>query len=164
MRIVSLFFMLSIIISACNPSARFRPQTVASEQKHAAENLFSNKANTLEKYISDWLNTPYLYGGTTKNGVDCSGFSSQVLLDVYNINIPRTAEDQYYQGQKIRDGWLSQGDLVFFKNVRGRGIDHVGVFLGNGQFAHATNSAGVIISDLEEDYYRKRYIGACRYR
>jgi lipoprotein Spr len=164
MRTVCILLTLSVIVSACNPSARFRSQTVSSDQTTATEEHPSGRVNNLEKYISSWLNTPYQYGGSTKNGTDCSGFSSQVLLHVYHIEIPRTAEDQYHQGQKIRDGWLSQGDLVFFKNVRGRGIDHVGVFLGNGRFAHATNSAGVIISDLEEDYYRERYVGACRYR
>ena len=99
----------------------------------------------------------------SKKGVDCSGFTSRVMEDVYNIQIPRTAEEQYENGRKISDGRMRAGDLVFFRNVRGKGIDHVGVYLGNKSFAHASNNAGVIISDLDEDYYRKRYVGACRY-
>lgn len=164
MHILFLLFTLCIFISACKPSARFRSDNVSATEARSESNESTSKSYELEKYVREWLNTPYNYGGTTKKGVDCSGFSSQVMLNVYKIEIPRTAEDQFNQGKKIRDGWLSPGDLVFFKNVRGRGIDHVGVFLGDGRFIHASNSAGVIVSDLEEDYYRKRYVGACRYQ
>ena len=164
MRIQFLLLALCIFISACKPSARFRSDNVSATETRLGSNESTSKSDELGRYIREWLNTPYQFGGTTKKGVDCSGFSSQVMLNIYNIEIPRTAEDQFNQGKKIRDGWLSPGDLVFFKNVRGRGIDHVGVFLGNGRFVHASTSAGVIVSDLEEDYYRKRYVGACRYQ
>jgi lipoprotein Spr len=85
------------------------------------------------------------------------------MLHVYNLPAPRTAQEQYNKGRKLSDSRIERGDLVFFRNVRGKGVDHVGVYLGDGKFAHATESAGVVISNLNEDYYRKRYFGACRY-
>jgi lipoprotein Spr len=86
------------------------------------------------------------------------------MREVYNIKVPRTAQEQYNNGDKIRDSWRSPGDLVFFKNIRGQGIDHVGIYLGDNRFAHAAESKGVVVSDLDENYYRKRYVGSCRYQ
>lgn len=100
----------------------------------------------------------------SKSGVDCSGFSTIVMRELYGVKIPRTADDQYNSGDKIRDAWREPGDLVFFKNFRGPDIDHVGIYLGNDRFVHASTSKGVIVSDLDEEYYRKRYVGACRFR
>ena len=152
------------LLSACRPSARF---SASKENDHDATDSaqdFTQKSSILDDFIKQWLNTPYKYGGMSRSGVDCSGFSSIVLLEVFGVRIPRMAEEQYKNGTKIRDNWRTPGDLVFFKNIRGHGIDHVGIFLGQNRFAHASESSGVVISDLEEDHYRKRYVGACRYR
>jgi lipoprotein Spr len=143
---------------ACRPSARYK-----ASNEYPERYTIDESSQQLEAYIHQWLHTPYKYGGMSKNGIDCSGFSSRVLKDVYHLQIPRTAESQYENGQKVSDSRRRTGDLVFFRNVRGRGIDHVGVFLGNNQFVHASTNAGVIISDLDEEYYHKRYVGACRY-
>jgi cell wall-associated NlpC family hydrolase len=122
------------------------------------------ESSDLNSFVKQWIHTPYKYGGMSRSGVDCSGFSSIVMREVYNIKIPRTAEAQYNNGNKIRDSWRSPGDLVFFKNFRGSGIDHVGIYLGDNRFVHASESNGVVVSDLDENYYRKRYVGACRYQ
>lgn len=159
MRQLILFFLLiSLLILSCKPSARYRTNHQSPEQ-HDGNISGSN----LEKYVDQWLGVPYQYGGMSKNGVDCSGFTSRVMQDLYHLNIPRTAENQYENSRKVSDSRRKAGDLVFFRNVRGRGIDHVGVYLGNNKFAHASTKAGVIISNLDEDYYKKRYAGACRY-
>jgi lipoprotein Spr len=161
--VVSFIFLVLSILWSCFPSARFSASK-DNDYKEAHQDQKSEKENTiLFDLVKQWMNTPYKYGGMSKSGVDCSGFSSIIMHEVYNITIPRTAEEQYYMGEKIRDSWLSPGDLVFFKNFRGHGIDHVGIFLGNNRFAHATESNGVMVSDLDEDYYQKRYVGACRY-
>ncbi len=151
---------LLLLAISCKPSARFRSNQDAPAYK---SNL--KESSHLNDYVSQWLNSPYKYSGMSKSGVDCSGFSTRVMQDVYGIKLPRTAEMQYENGQKLSDGKRKAGDLVFFRNVRGRGrgIDHVGVFLGDNKFAHASASAGVVISDLDEDYYQERYVGACRY-
>ena len=160
-RFASIFIFFSMVLSS---SARF---SASNEDDYQGARLDqeSIKENTnLLNLVNQWMDTPYEYGGMSKSGVDCSGFSSIILDEAYSIKIPRTAEEQYNMGEKIRNSWLSPGDLVFFKNFRGHGIDHVGIYLGNNQFAHATESNGVMVSDLDEDYYQKRYVGACRYQ
>ncbi len=152
------------VIPACKPSARFSSPDKRVNDSRRYDHNFNGTSKTLSTFINDWLHTPYKYGGMSRDGVDCSGFSSLVMLHVYNLKLPRTAENQYKEGDQIRDQWRKPGDLVFFKNVRGRGVDHVGVYLGENQFAHASASAGVIISDLDEKYYRSRYVGTCRFQ
>jgi lipoprotein Spr len=149
--------------SACRPSVRFRSVKKTRDTNHTVDGNRYSKADDLNAFIHDWLHTPYKYGGMNREGVDCSGFTSLVMLHVYNIPAPRTAQEQYNNGRKISDSRRARGDLVFFRNIRGKGVDHVGVYLGDGKFAHATESAGVVISDLDEDYYKRRYCGACRY-
>ena len=165
--------LLCFAMIACRPSARFstsaaeiqsRTERVERQERfQTAENQATTSINS-NGYFEGWLGTPYLYGGMSRQqGVDCSGLSSRVFQDLYGIDLPRTAEEQYRSGMKIRDGFRKQGDLVFFRNVRGHGIDHVGVYLGDNRFIHASQSSGVIISEMDEDYYRIRYVGTCRY-
>jgi lipoprotein Spr len=115
------------------------------------------------EFIDEWYGVPYRYGGTTKNGVDCSAFVSYFMSAVYGLSVPRNSGDQYEAVKKIRKTQLVEGDLVFFDTGRGR-ISHVGVYLGNNKFVHASTSNGVIISDLDEDYFSKRYVGSGRVR
>jgi len=111
--------------------------------------------------VVSYLGTPYLYGGATKNGFDCSGFTSTVYRDAMQISIPRTARDQYRTGSSVDGDGLQFGDLVFF-NTTGAGASHVGIYLEDDLFAHSSVSYGVTISSLESTYYRKRFLGAKR--
>jgi len=113
-------------------------------------------------FLDEWYGIPYRYGGGSKMGVDCSAFTSLFLKQVYNVQLPRTARAQYEKGRRVGQDELKQGDLVFF-NTTGR-ITHVGVYLGRNKFAHASTSNGVMISDLDENYFEKRYAGAKRFR
>jgi lipoprotein Spr len=110
--------------------------------------------------MEEWYSTKYKYGGSSKSGIDCSAFTSNLLSSVYGITLPRTAREQYRSSQHIKKAELHEGDLVFF-NTR-RGVSHVGVYLANNKFIHASSSNGVMISDLEEEYFSRRYIGAGR--
>jgi cell wall-associated NlpC family hydrolase len=143
---------LLICITGCQSTVRYR----------AANN---NKDDTkrLDQFISEWLGVAYQYGGMSKSGVDCSGFVSILMKEVYGIPIARTTRDQYKQGSKIARNRLRKGDLVFFNLFAKRGVDHVGFYLGSGRFIHAGTNTGVIISEISDDYYRKYYYGACRY-
>ena len=116
----------------------------------------------LLQFIDEWYGTPYRFGGSTKTGVDCSAFTSFLLTNVYGVTIPRTSKEQFDVSQRIDKNELQEGDLVFF-NSKGR-INHVGVYVGNNKFAHASTSSGVMISDLDEAYFSKRYAGSGRVR
>lgn len=117
--------------------------------------------NHLYQNLDEWWGTRYQYGGSTKNGIDCSAFSQLLYTGHFGINLPRTAKEQYDVTVRISREDLKEGDLVFF-NTRG-GVSHVGVYLQNNKFAHSATSGGVMISDLDEAYWAKRYLGAGRY-
>ncbi len=115
---------------------------------------------TLFQFVEDWWSTSYRYGGTGKNGIDCSALTGLLFSTVYGVSLPRTAREQYSKSKKIKRQNLTEGDLVFF-NTRG-GVSHVGVYLTNDYFVHASTSNGVTISSLNDAYYSKRYIGGGR--
>ncbi|WP_028543384.1 C40 family peptidase [Paenibacillus taiwanensis] len=117
-------------------------------------------ATKMDNTIQDLMGIDYKYGGTTTKGFDCSGFVKYVF-DKFNVELPRSSSSQYEVGDKVKKDELRPGDLVFF-NTSGSGISHVGIYVGNGQFAHASTSKGTRIDDLSMDYYEKRYVGAKR--
>jgi lipoprotein Spr len=121
--------------------------------------------NRLLELIESWYGTRYRYGGDSREGTDCSGFAKAFMSSYYGVELTRRSEDQYKQcPTKVKKKKLRQGDLVFFRtNGSKGGITHVGVFLCNNKFVHASTSSGVIISDLDEDYYKARYAGAGRF-
>lgn len=114
--------------------------------------------------VAGWLGTRYRSGGNSKNGTDCSGLASQIYYKVYRIRLPRTSDAQYNNSTKVAKGNLCEGDLVFFTSNRsGKQIAHSGIYLKNGKFVHASSSRGVIISSLNEDYYRTHWKSGGRY-
>jgi cell wall-associated NlpC family hydrolase len=110
--------------------------------------------------VDEWYGTRYRMGGTSKNGIDCSAFVQAVFAAAYGMTLPRTAREQHRVAQRISRAELKEGDLVFF-NTRG-GVSHVGIYLQNNKFIHASTSKGVTVSDLFEPYYLKRFIAAGR--
>ncbi|HEV8284294.1 MAG TPA: NlpC/P60 family protein [Chitinophagaceae bacterium] len=113
----------------------------------------------LYQNIDDWYGTPYKLGGYTKNGIDCSAFVQTIFVSAFGITLPRTAKEQYTTTRRISRTELQEGDLLFF-NTRG-GVSHVGIYLQNNKFVHASIS-GVMISDMFEPYYVKHFIAAGR--
>ena len=112
------------------------------------------------KTAKEYLNTPYVFGGATPKGFDCSGFV-MYIFQKNNIILPRTADTQYKAGQKVDKSQLKEGDLVFFTTYE-PGASHVGIYYGNNKFIHASTSKGVIVTDLNGPYWKERYLGARR--
>ena len=121
----------------------------------------SGNSNTIRAAASRYLNIRYMLGGTGAGGIDCSGFTRAVLQQL-GVSLPRTARAQYGVGNTVSRSNLQSGDLVFF-NTMGRGVSHVGVYLGNGQFANANSYNGrTMIEAMTTTYWATRYVGARR--
>jgi len=110
----------------------------------------------LYEFIYDWIGTPYRLGGGTKKGIDCSGFAFELYNKVFSTLIGTNSRNIFSMVNPINKEELKEGDLVFFK-IGSRSITHMGVYMGNNKFAHASSSKGVMISDLDEDYWRRYY-------
>ena len=111
---------------------------------------------TLYNAIQSWIGTPYQYGGTSKSGVDCSGFVGNIYQEVYHRTLHRVANDMQLDCELISKNELKEGDLVFFTNSKGR-VSHVGIYLKDGIFVHSSTSRGVIISRLGDSYWSKHF-------
>jgi len=121
-------------------------------------NLSVDSAVTPDLYyqIYNWVGTKYRYAGNCKEGVDCSGFVNEIYKNVYCITLNGGSRDMFKQLTPVSKKNLREGDLVFFK-IRKNTISHVGIYLAHDKFAHATTKAGVTISDLNDDYYKKYF-------
>lgn len=109
----------------------------------------------LRSAAADWEGTPHRWGGTSRGGVDCSGLVQSVYADLFDVALPRTTQDQVRVGKKVRSQPRAPGDLIFFKT--GARTRHVGMYLGRGEFFHASSSAGVTISRLDAPYWQRTY-------
>lgn len=111
--------------------------------------------------IVGYLGVPYRFGGASRSGMDCSGFTVTVYRSGASRSLPRSTTEQFGAGNRVPADELQFGDLVFF-NTTGRSPSHVGIYIEDDLFAHASVSYGVTISSLESTYYRKRFVGARR--
>lgn len=139
------------------------PVEVPAEEKKGGTN--KKKKDVRSRIVEEarsWVGTPYRYGGESRNGTDCSGMVMNVYRDVAGIKLPRNSARQGEYCSRIKRSELLLGDLVFFTTRRGKGINHVGIYVGNGCFVHASTSRGVIVSDLDQDYYSRTYHSAGR--
>lgn len=116
---------------------------------------------SLLDHARTWLGTPYSYGGASYRGTDCSGFTMAVFAE-FDYKLSHSAAAQYRRSEHVTASQRKAGDLVFFTAPGYSSIEHVGIYLGNGRFIHASSSSGVIISSLYEDYYSTHYYGAGR--
>jgi lipoprotein Spr len=118
----------------------------------------SNKK--LIEYIHQWWAVPYRIGGSTMNGIDCSNFVKGLTNYTYGLELPRTSREQAAFCKEIEREELREGDLVFFNT--GKGISHVGLYMANNKFVHASTSMGVVISSLDEPYWKRRFVKSGR--
>ncbi len=109
----------------------------------------------LFQFVYDWVGTPYHFGGDSKKGIDCSAFTKELYSNVFNLTIKRNSRDIFSMVSPVSKDDLQEGDLVFFK-IHSRSISHVGIYLGDNKFAHAS-SKGVSISSLDDGYYSRYF-------
>lgn len=115
--------------------------------------------------LSEWYGTPYQFGNNEiQIGTDCSGFVSKIYAEVYALSLPRTSQAMYDYIQKVPYSDLQTGDLVFFRTGKTFRITHVGIYLKEGKFIHASSFHGVTISNLNKTYYRQRLVGVGRHQ
>ena len=166
---IFLFFAIIWAFSCSSLKNNNHPLTNNSDKKRT---FYSEKLGielkkdfeeTLIKEVIDWLGTPYKYGGDNKSGTDCSGFIQQVYKIVYGINTPRSANGLYEESIKIKKEKLKQGELVFFK-INTPKIGHVGIFLQDDYFIHASSSKGVMVSSLSLNYWTKYFVSGGKLR
>ncbi len=148
-------------INLSEPSVGLSSAEIARYSQTFGYAVSSNANPALLATVRDWLGTPYLYAGNTKAGADCSGFVQQVYLKVYDKPTARTADGMAAQSQAISKNNLKEGDMVFFK-IETPKVGHVGIYLQDGYFVHASSSKGVIVSNLSETYYTKYFVGGGR--
>ena len=117
----------------------------------------------MDGIIDELIGVKYQYGGSTTSGFDCSGFTGYVFAKM-GLDLSRRSVDQASQGEKVAKADLKAGDLVFFdtSGKNNGNISHVGIYVGNGKFAHASTRIGVTIDELDSSYYKTRYVTARR--
>jgi cell wall-associated NlpC family hydrolase len=123
---------------------------------------FGIKKSDIMQQIMGWLGTPYRFGGTTRNAIDCSAFTQKIFLSAGDVLLPRVAREQVNYGKKISMKNLQFGDLIFFHTYSKRFASHAGIYLGDHLFAHASSKYGVTVSSLESSYYNRTFIGGRR--
>lgn len=161
-RIIILLFFLPFLVVAqpkkTKQTTKSKAQKQSIEQFYADHQLAPDSACSPYLYyqVYDWLGTKYKYAGRSKKGIDCSGFVSTMYKNTYCINLMGGSRDIWPAVKPIEKDDLIEGDILFFKIKKGQ-ISHVGVYLGNNKFAHASVHSGVIISDLNEEYYKKYF-------
>lgn len=141
-------------------SSKARPSTSGSVTERYATLLNVKEKDLgnekLYRFIDNWMGVPHRSGGLDKKGVDCSGFTSILEKEIYNRIVPRTAKSMAESVKRKYEEDLKEGDLVFF-DFQGQKFSHVGVYLHNNKFVHASTSKGVIISDLKDPWYYKYF-------
>ncbi|EOK4570637.1 NlpC/P60 family protein [Campylobacter upsaliensis] len=143
------------LLSGCS----FLPQSLNFYKPSYSQNATEERLRSASR---KWQKTPYVLGGTSRRGADCSGFT-QTLMREFGIMLPRTTKTQMASGIKVSKAKLKAGDLVFFKTGRGPNGLHVGVYLSGNEFVHLSTKGGSKIVSLNNTYWKSRYIGARRY-
>ena len=116
----------------------------------------------LDPLIEKYWGADYGMGAEGPGRFDCSGFTKRIFSEAYDFTLPRSSREQFEIGRPVSKSNLEYADLVFFATNGRRKVSHVGVYIGNGKFAHASTSVGVTITALDSDYYTERYLGARR--
>lgn len=150
------------VLSACSSTSGTLPTPSTTQNYKGQLNDPIMVISSLSEQQREWKGTPYRIGGTTRSGVDCSGFMQVTFRELFGIHLPRMTVEQAKVGKRVSKKELRTGDLVFFNTGRGPNGKHVGVYVKNGQFLHASTKGGVIYSDINSPYWSNAYWQARR--
>ena len=154
---------LAASAASCAPRATrmsLSPQqtdVIAKYERITGKHISPGRSLPFYTSVDAYMGVPYRMGGTTRSGMDCSGYVCVVYKEAYAMTLPRTSLAQYKAARRVGRRRLKEGNLVFFKIEKGKKVSHVGLYLGGGKFAHASTSKGVRVDDLNSDYYRKHF-------
>lgn len=148
MRLLLLALLLFSFSGCSTRSAATTPASGSSQ-------IIYSDLDKLYPYHNEWHLTPYKFGGFGPNGIDCSAFVQRTYKDLFHITLPRTTRELAHYGEKIPKSQIRTSDLVFFKT--GYNSRHVGIYLKDGDFMHASSKYGIIISNMNDPYWHKRY-------
>lgn len=152
----SLLLLIGILVAGCSSSRSPSAGPSSSSQTRTAA-----KVDTQLRTAADrWRGVPHKWGGSSRQGVDCSGLVQSVYAEQFGRSLPRTTEAQVDVGRRVRRSALQPGDLVFFRHERKK--YHVGIYVSDGEFLHASSSAGVTVSPLDRSYWTERWWQARR--
>lgn len=152
------FAIFSLILTACSSTTSTNSEN--PKQRKIIKSALNDQImviSNLSEHQREWKGTRYRLGGTTKQGIDCSAFMQLTFRDLFGIKLPRTTTEQARVGTQVAKKDIRTGDLVFFKTGRGPNGKHVGVYVKNGQFLHASTRGGVIYSDMNSPYWSKAF-------
>jgi probable lipoprotein NlpC len=159
--LLALIIVLSSSCFSTNVTTKENPYAVYS-QKLGVKLNGNEDLNLLESMIS-WKGTPYRYGGSSKKGTDCSGFVTSVYNEVYGKQLQRSSKDMVKDVKYVSKKEMKAGDILFFK-INGKSISHVGIYIADNKFIHASTKSGVVVNDLSQEYYVKTFYKAGRVR
>lgn len=159
-------FFLSVVLFSCKSNKPqyydpYQVNTLSQKLNIPLDNKDKEDDKNIPLYVecSTWIGVPYRYAGNTKKGVDCSGMVKAIYKKTHNKTLSRSTKDQYKESKKTSTKRLKAGDLVFFATgKKKKEPTHVGIYLKDNKFIHASTSKGVIVSSLDESYYKKRFI------
>ena len=165
---LTLLLLLFLLFTGCSTRtgkhhATKQQHTTSKPSKTYQESTINyHDLDKLYPYHNKWHQTPYKYGGFGSQGIDCSAFVQRAYYDLFGMRIPRTTKEQVNTGKKVSRSNIKTSDLVFFKT--GYNARHVGIYLQHGDFIHASSSQGIIISNINDPYWKKRYWMTRRYK
>ena len=155
-RVIIILVLSAFTLSSCSSRRKQVSNTKAAGMAEAMSHL---KNKDLYRFITDWTGVKYRLGGLNKKGIDCSGFALLLQRDIYGASLPRRSRDQADAVKERKVTQLKEGDLIFF-SFGGQVVDHVGIYLNNDYFVHASTSRGVIVDDLKLPVYQKAIVKA----
>lgn len=163
----ALLLSATLIVTGCSSDKGIKTSGKGSVKTHRKQVQGSISdpifvISSLSEQQQEWKGTRYRLGGASRSGVDCSGFMQITFRDLFGIDLPRTTSEQAQEGDHVSKSDIQTGDLVFFKTGRGPNGKHVGVYVKNGLFLHASTKGGVIYSDMNSPYWSKTFWQARR--